>query len=559
VPIQKLSLRLGGLGDAQVAPNHGVLLSDGVLVGDFLPFRLEDYTGVATWAGKPIYNHEQTIGQLDSGTTLGSGKTITFSFLDGPHTIGVYNNPNNGFSEPDGYSPMSAAEKATARQSMTLWDDLIPQNFVEKNGNGADIVLSNTTTGPAQAWAYYPGKGYKFQSDVWTADPTVNWTNDWLGFGGYGRTTLIHEIGHTLGLSHPGDYNFGDDNNGDGIPDPITYEGDAFYAQDTKQYTIMSYFSEQKTGAQSIDVNLGILNNPQTPLISDILTIQDKYGADPTTRAGDTVYFANSNAGNAVYDLNSNPFPYLAVYDAGGNDTFDFSTANSGVFIDLRPGSFSSATAGYQTLAQANAATEAFNAVTDASQGDFALWDAPSYASWVGLVQNIGANRVLNDTGISGVTATSHRNVSIAYNTIIENAIGGSAKDYLVGNDVSNKLSGNGGNDVLNGLGGDDILTGGAGADDFRFMQNSGNDKITDFTTGVDKIRLTEIDANTGVAGDQAFTFIGASAFSGVAGQLREFTQGGDHIVAGDVNGDGLADFTINLGGATAVVSDFFL
>jgi serralysin len=523
------------------------------------PFRLEDFAGLATWAGKPIYNHEQVIGQLDSGATLGSGKTITFGFLDGPHTIGVYNNPNNGFPEPSGYSPFSEAEKDVARQSMTLWDDLIPQKFVEKNGNGVDILLANTTTGPAQAWAYYPGQGYKYQSDVWTADPSVNWTNEWLGFGGYGRTTLVHEIGHTLGLSHPGDYNFGDDNNGDGVPDPITYEGDAFYAQDTKQFTIMSYFSEQKSGAQSIDVNLGILNNPQTPLISDILTIQDKYGADPTTRAGDTVYFANSNAGNAVYDLNANPFPYLAVYDAGGNDTFDFSTANAGVFIDLRPGSFSSATAGYQTLAQANAATEAFNAVTDEAQGDFALWDAPSYASWVNTVQAIGANRVLNDTGVSGVGATSHRNVSIAYNTVIENAIGGSARDYLYGNDVSNKLSGNGGNDVIDGAKGNDIYTGGAGADEFRISEIGFTDKITDFLSGTDKIRLSEIDANTGVAGNQAFTFIGNAAFSGVAGQLHTYSSGGENFLSGDVNGDGMADFTVNLGGSTVIVSDIFL
>ena len=523
-----------------------------------LPFLLEDFTGIATWRGKPIYNHEQVMGQLDSGAMI-TGKTITYSFFDGPHSIGIYNNPNYGFSEPEGYSPLSAAEKAVGRQSMTLWDDLIDVKIVEKTGNGADIVLANTTTGPAQAWAYYGGNsGPRYQGDVWTADPSVNWTNEWLGFGGYGRTALVHEIGHSLGLSHPGDYNFGDDGpDPDTDPDPITYLGDAFYAQDTQQYSIMSYFRDQESGGQSIDVSVGLLNNPQTPMLHDILTIQDKYGADPTTRAGDTTYFANSNAGNAVYDLASNPFPYLSVYDAGGTDTFDFSTANTGVFVDLRPGSFSSATRGFLPLAEANAATEAFNAVTDEAQGDFPLWDAASYNGWLGTVTSIGANRVLNDTGISGITATSHRNVSIAYNTVIENANGGSARDYLVGNDVANVLKGNDGNDVLNGLGGNDTLWGGAGNDEFRFSDNPGNDLLGDFLSGTDKIHLVDMDANTGLAGNQAFTFVGDAAFSGVAGELRSYTSGGSNWVAGDVNGDGVGDFTINTGASLAVVTDF--
>jgi len=541
--------------------DSGALVSRGTTTGrEALPFLLEDYTGIATWKGKPIFDHDQVIGQIDSGAKLVSKNgTITFSFLTTPTTIGVYNNPKNGFPEPSGYSPMSAEEQAVARQAIVLWDDLIPLKFVEKNGVGADILFANTTTGPAQAWAYYPGQGYKYTSDVWTADPSVNWTNGWLGYGDYGRTTLVHELGHTLGLSHPGDYNYSDDNDGDGEPDPITYEGDAFYAQDSTQYSIMSYFTPSNTGAQPINVSVGLISSAQTPLLHDILTIQAKYGADPTTRAGDTTYFANSNAGNAVYDLEKNPFPYLSVYDAGGIDTFDFSTANSGVFIDLRPGAFSSATAGYETLAEANAATEAFNAVTDDAQGDFALWTEASYANWIALVQSIGASRVGADTGVTGITATSHRNISIAYNTIIENAEGGSARDYLVGNDVSNRLSGNGGNDVLNGLKGDDILIGGAGNDEFRFTDLGGRDKILDFTTGVDKINLMEIDANTSLAGNQGFAFIGDSAFHNVAGELRTYQSGGAHMIAGDVNGDGIADFLIDIGSATAVASDFFL
>ena len=523
------------------------------------PFLLEDYAGLATYRGKPIYTQEQVIGQIDAGVEI-PGKTITFTFLDGPTTVGIYNNPEYGFPEPEGYTPLSEAEKAVARDAMSLWDDLIVQDIVESNGTGADIVFANTTTGPAQAWAYYPGVGVKVYSDVWTADPSVNWTNDWLQYDGYGRTTIIHEAGHALGLSHPGDYNFGDDNDGDGEPDPITYLGDAFYAQDSEQYTIMSYFGPQETGAQPVNAALFLVGNPQTPLLHDILTIQAKYGADPTTRVGDTSYFANSTAGNAVYDLAANPYPYLSVYDAGGIDTFDFSTANRGVFIDLRPGAFSSAAAGAVTLAQANAILAEFNAATDEAQGDFPLYTSQAQVNAdADFLGTIGANRVLADTGISGITATSHRNISIAYNTVIENAYGGSARDYLVGNHVANVLMGNGGNDVINGLGGNDALWGGTGADEFRFFNNPGNDAILDFQSGIDKIHLTEMDANTGRSGDQNFRFIGDKAYRGTAGQLRSYNEGGNWFVAGDVNGDGIADFTIGTGSSPAAAGDFLL
>ncbi len=535
----------------------------GITANSLNPFLLEDYAGVATWAGKPIYNQAQVRNQIDSGTILNSKNgVVTFSFSKQP--TGLYNSPKEGFPEPAGFSQFSAAEQATAREAIKLWDDLIPLKFVEKNGQGADILFANTTTGPAQAWAYYPGEQkYKHvSSDVWTADPEVNWTNGWLGYGDYGRTTLVHELGHTLGLSHPGDYNFGDDTDGDGQPDPITYEGDAFYAQDTMQYSIMSYFSQQKSGAQAINVSVGLLAYAQTPLLHDIMTIQAKYGADMTTRVGNTNYFSNSNAGNPVYDLAKNPFPFLSVYDAGGEDTFDFSSANSGVFIDLRPGAFSSATLGYQTMDQANQAIAAFNAVSDEAQGDLSPWNhtpgsADNYEDWIAFVQAIGASRVRADTGVSGITATSHRNISIAYNTIIENANGGSARDYLFGNDVANKLNGNGGDDVLDGSKGNDIYTGGAGNDEFRISQIGYTDRITDFAAG-DRIRVSEIDANaTNAAGtNDAFSFIGNAAFGHVAGQLRY----DGNVVQGDVNGDGVADFSIVIQNhAILGASDFFL
>jgi serralysin len=313
-------------GEFTAGPSQLRSISRGDLLTDARPFLLEDFVGIATYRGKPIYDQQQVINQIDSGNTLqASNGVITYTFLDLDKLIGVYNNPNFGFTAGLGLSSYSDAQRVVAREAVRLWDDLIPQSFRETNGLGADIQFANSTD-PAQAYAYYPGKqGYKFQSDVFTADPKVNWTNNWLQFDGYGRTTLIHELGHSLGLSHPGDYNFGDDGpDPDLDPDPITYLGDAFYAQDSEQYSIMSYFGPQETGAQPINGALGLIGNPQTPMIHDILTIQSKYGADPTTRAGNTNYFANSNADNRVYDLSANPFPYLAVYDAGGIDTFDF-------------------------------------------------------------------------------------------------------------------------------------------------------------------------------------------------------------------------------------------
>lgn len=73
---------------------------------------------------------------------------------------------------------------------------------------------------------------------------------------------------------------------------------------------------------------------------------------------------------------------------------------------------------------------------------------------------------------------------------------------------------------------------------------------ITDFTKGVDTIDLSSLDANTAIAGNQAFTFID-TAFTHVAGQLR--FDSASHMLFGDVNGNGVADFEIELLGVTTL------
>lgn len=172
------------------------------------------------------------------------------------------------------------------------------------------------------------------------------------------------------------------------------------------------------------------------------------------------------------------------------------------------------------------------------------------------------------------------------------NGTGNELANSITGTEAANTLWGMGGNDILRGNGGDDILWGGAGADTLSGgagndkihggagadLMNGGagsdvfifdtladidyNDVIKDFSTAQgDKIDLRAIDANTKVAGDQAFTYLGTHAFTGIAGELHMVRETGNiWHVEGDTNGDGMADFsfTINPGSALPA-TDFFL
>ena len=143
----------------------------------------------------------------------------------------------------------------------------------------------------------------------------------------------------------------------------------------------------------------------------------------------------------------------------------------------------------------------------------------------------------------------------------------GSAAVNGTGNTLTNILIGNAGANVITGGLGADTLTGGAGADTFVLASLTdskvgigGRDIITDFLSGIDKISFSGIDANTAVTGDQAFAFIGTSAFSGAAGQLRYGLVSGYTVVEGDVNGDMVADFQLQLTGSqTLLATDLML
>ena len=146
----------------------------------------------------------------------------------------------------------------------------------------------------------------------------------------------------------------------------------------------------------------------------------------------------------------------------------------------------------------------------------------------------------------------------------------GNGADVLWGNAGSDRLNGGGGQDQMDGGAGSDTLRGGlgtdtvkggAGADIFVFASVAeastgfGDDLISDFQIGIDRIALAAIDADLNTAGNQSFHFIGSTQFSSVAGELR-YANG---LVTGDVNGDSVADFVINIGAVSGLAQGDFL
>ncbi|MGL6211544.1 MAG: calcium-binding protein, partial [Paracoccaceae bacterium] len=135
----------------------------------------------------------------------------------------------------------------------------------------------------------------------------------------------------------------------------------------------------------------------------------------------------------------------------------------------------------------------------------------------------------------------------------VDSILGGLGADEIFGDASQDRLFGGDGNDTISGGASFDTMSGGLGQDTFVFEASNviginvgSRDVIGDFRAGVDLIDLSLIDANTVLAANQAFAFIGATAFSSVAGQLRYSAV--DGLLQGDTNGNGTADFAIEIG-----------
>ena len=250
-----------------------------------------------------IWTNAQIIDQLDSGSHW-SGSTLTYSF---PVSASWF--PNG---ERSGFTALSSTQQSAATLAIRLWDDLISPDFQRvSSGTPANVEYMNTTTDIAYAHTYFPGSSQGagsvwFNSQYGASSGTNNLISPTVGNRGWG--TYVHETGHALGLDHPGTYNGGSP----------TYAGDALYAQDSQMYTIMSYFDAANTGADWY-ADDGRWYQAQTPMLHDIMAIQAMYGAETTTRTGNTTYGFNATADVWLYDFTQNRHPVLSIYDSAGS------------------------------------------------------------------------------------------------------------------------------------------------------------------------------------------------------------------------------------------------
>ena len=148
-------------------------------------------------------------------------------------------------------------------------------------------------------------------------------------------------------------------------------------------------------------------------------------------------------------------------------------------------------------------------------------------------------------------------------NRLANTIIGNEGNNTIWGQAGADTLNGGGGNDVLVGGDGRDVLTGGSGADLFRFLKASDStvaapDRITDFAPGQDHIDLRQMDANPSQGGNQAFSYV--TSFDNHPGEVMVASLGGgSYRVLGDINGDGSADFAIDVTSSGGPAANWFL
>lgn len=444
------------------------------------------------------------------GTDPVSNTTVlTYSFPGNFQNDVSYWN-SNLYSLDNEYQNMQYVNEQTAqafRSALQAWANVANIEFVEildTQVNAGDIRLAyyNNMDASSGAWGYYPGD-YSAAGDIWL-NPDYISNADSFENGSYEYQTLLHELGHALGLSHPFD--------------------DATNANYDHRTTIMSY-NYHPTAIFYDGSPIGRWVYPETPMINDIAAMQYLYGVNTTFHAADDVY---------TFDTGT---PFIkTIWDSGGNDTIYLANFLKGCLVNLLEGSLSSITVlsdpgpGYTLAGVPNVYNGidnlgiAFGTIIENATGGYGN-DKLYGNNSANLLLGKGGNDILNgrggaDTMLGGsgndtyyvdvldkvyetnTTSSASGNAggtdkvisagSYTLGSYIENlTLIGTAAINATGNSLNNILIGNSGSNILNGGSGSDTMYGGAGND--TYYVNVSTDKVyeTSSANGTDLVVTT--------------------------------------------------------------------
>lgn len=380
---------------------------------------------------------------------------ITFSFPDQASDYGSY--PS---SETGSFSSLNTAQKNASLAAFTMLEGYSTINFnqLSTNEGGADIRISKSGA-PSTAWAYLPSNAVQ-AGDVWIGQSS---TYNSPIRGTYAWHTILHEIGHALGLKH------GHENTGYGALDASHNE---------MAYSLMTYMSHtSSSGSAYTNEYYGYA---QTYMVYDIAAIQAMYGVNWSTNSGDSTYTWSSTSGEMFINGIGQGAPasnriFSTIWDGGGTDTIDLSNYSGPITGTMNPGEYLS----FSSIQKAQLSSGIW------ADGNIYFALAPNNNKKAFL-----ENLILS-TGDDFIFANkSHNVVEAKGGKDFVKGLGG--HDTLLGGGGKDKLVGGPGADILNGGIGGDRLKGSGGADLFVLNDRSGKDVAVDFVLGLDYVDVPD-------------------------------------------------------------------